>query len=67
MLAIRRRVTGFAKRRYPGDLEDRQIRGPIEEWVNMLPAGALWLALSPLVLFQQALPEEEGEHVVVPA
>jgi len=57
MLGVRRRTSGFAKRRYPEHLRDRRIRGRITEfgmWVQFVP---LWLFVSPLVLLAQCLPE----------
>ncbi len=64
ILSFRRRLPGFRKRRYPGHLKGRQIRGPVFVAVLWLPWICMWLAFSPLVLLLQALPEKEAHTTV---
>lgn len=67
LLAIRRGITGFAKRRYPPHLQDRRLRGPGWERQSELSTYAFCIAFSPMVLFWQSLPERETEERVVSA
>ncbi len=66
LLAVRRTAPGFRKRRYPGAMEARRIRGPIENTLLTIQAGAMWLIFSPVVLSFQALPKAQGTTRVVP-
>ena len=65
MLGVRRLLPGFAKRRYPGRLRKRRIRGRVEELVVLAWSGFLWFLLSPLVLLIYSFPEDDSECRVV--
>lgn len=61
LLSIRRRVTMFARKRYPKSIAGRRIRNPFVEKVRCIPTGILWLVFSPIVLLIQALPQRQLE------
>ena len=64
LLTVRRSVGGFTKRLYPHDLKRKRIRTPLMEFALSLQRHAMWLALSPLVLFVQLFPDTETESRV---
>lgn len=66
LLAVRRTAPGFRKRRYPGAMDARRIRGPIANALLTIQYGAMWLIFSPVVLSFQALPKTQGTTRVVP-
>ncbi len=61
ILAVRRRVPGFRKVRYPEHLRFREIRSKPASGIQALPFYAawmfLWLVVSPVSLLFQSLPE----------
>jgi hypothetical protein len=59
ILGIRRKVSGFAKRKYPSRLTSRTIRSPLMATAVMLQTASTWLFLSPLVLLFQMLPDTD--------
>ena len=61
LLSIRRRVTMFARKRYPKSIAGRRIRNPFVETVRWIPTGVLWLVFSPIVLLIQMLPHRQLE------
>jgi hypothetical protein len=61
LMAVRRQVAGFARRRYPPNLSGRRIREPFIGFVMGLPSWIGWCMLSPIPLFFQMLPERESE------
>lgn len=68
LLAVRRKLPTFAKRCYRPDLQHRRIRGRFDEAVPWLYWRAVWLALSPVALLFQCLPDiERTYHVLVPS
>jgi hypothetical protein len=59
LLAVRRSVTGFVKKRYPQALLKRRIRNPIIEGLMSLCFLVMWCMIAPAVLFFQMLPERD--------
>ncbi len=59
LLSFRRRVTNFAKTRYPIHVGSRRIRGPLGAAANWLHFAIGWLLYSPVALTFQLLPESE--------
>jgi hypothetical protein len=65
VLAVRRRVPGFRKRRYPQGLAGKRIRSPLMTRVIWLQSHCLWLLFSPVVLLIQSLPDCEARPRVL--
>jgi hypothetical protein len=61
LLALRRRVPGFRRSRYPKAIADRQIRSPLFAKLMWLPQLMAWCMFAPLVLLVQMLPETHTE------
>lgn len=73
LMAVRKSVPSFRKKRYPVHLQSRRHPTPfIDRLMYYLMCAislpiyvSLWLLLSPVVLFLQAIPENESEHRLV--
>lgn len=65
--SIRRRVPGFRKWRYRGELATRTIHRQIGPFVSMLQTYSIWLLASPVVLLAQLFPLKWEEWRVVPS
>lgn len=65
LIALRRSVVGFGKRKYPPGMKPFKIRSPLEETAIWLRLYASWLFFSPLILLFQTLPTTETESRVV--
>jgi hypothetical protein len=65
LIALRRSVAKFGKRKYPPGMKPFKIRSPLEETAIWLRLYAAWLFLSPLVLLFQTLPTTETESRIV--
>lgn len=65
LLAIRRKVAEFSKRRYPTHLACRRIRSRLGEFAVALQTYSCWLLLSPLVLIFQMLPTTRSTSRVI--
>ena len=61
LLAVRRKVGGFMKRRYPKAIGSRRIRDPIIDKLMWVPWSIAWSMFSPVALFFQMLPGRECE------
>lgn len=61
LLAVRRRVGGFARSRYPKAIVGRRIRDPIIDKLMWVPWSIAWCMFSPVALFFQMLPATEEE------
>jgi hypothetical protein len=61
LLAVRRRVAGFVKHRYPHAIARRTIRDPIINRLMWVGWSIAWCMFSPAGLFLQMLPERESE------
>ena len=61
LLAVRRRVGGFMKRRYPKAIVSRRIRDPIIVKLMWVSWAIEWCMFSPVALFFQMLPERRSE------
>ncbi|MGE0481702.1 MAG: hypothetical protein AB7Q17_14650 [Phycisphaerae bacterium] len=67
MLAVRRRVASFHKRRYPHELAGKRIRSPLMDRAIWLQSYCLWLLFSPVALLIQSLPDcEERTRALAP-
>lgn len=65
LIALRRSVAKFGKRKYPPGMKPFKIRSPLEETAGWLRLYAAWLFFSPLVLLFQTLPTTETESRIV--
>jgi len=65
LMAARRKVSVFAKKRYPSHLESRKFTHPIVDILTCLLAIALCLAFPPVVLLFQALPDTNTTMKVI--
>ena len=61
LLTVRRRVSGFVRRRYPVEIAGRRIRSPIDEKLMLAPWFVLWCVFSPVVLFLQMMPDPDSQ------
>lgn len=59
--ATRRKVPGFAKRRYPKELGLRRIREPLMETLTWAWSVIAWCMFSPIALAFQTLPKRPSE------
>ena len=59
LLAVRRRVPGFVKTRYPSALARRRIRSPITSVLMWVHALVTWCMYAPVALLFQMLPDSE--------
>ena len=57
--AVRRRVGGFVKHRYPKAIVSRRIRDPIIDKLMWVPWSIAWCMFSPIALLFQMLPGRE--------
>ncbi len=65
LIALRRSVANFGKRKYPPGMKPFKIRSPLEETAIWLRLYAAWLFFSPLVLLFQTLPTTVTESRIV--
>jgi hypothetical protein len=65
LIALRRSVAKFGKRKYPPGMKPFKIRSPLEETAGWLRLYSAWLFFSPLVLLFQTLPTTETESRIV--
>jgi len=61
LLAIRRSVPAFRRKRYPRSLKGRTIRDPLIDKLMWIPWTMAWWMFSPVAIFFQMLPERESE------
>jgi len=59
LLAVRRRIGGFVRRRYPETIVGRRVRDPIIEKLIWVPWSITWCIFSPVALILQMLPERD--------
>ena len=57
--AVRKAVSGFAKRRYPGQTTTRTVHSRLLTMAVWLQTWVLWSFVAPLVLLFQTFPEKE--------
>jgi hypothetical protein len=67
VLAVRRSLPGFRKKRYPEALAGKHIRSAIMNRLMLVPCTMVWLMFSPLVLCFQALPNRDEQLTIIPA
>ncbi len=61
LLAVRRRVGGFMKHRYPKAIIGRRIRNSVIDKLMWVPWSIAWCMFSPVALFFQMLPTRDSE------
>lgn len=66
LLAVRRRVPGFVKTRYPSALARRRIRSPITSALMWVHALVTWCMYAPVALLFQMLPDSEVQTTIRP-
>jgi hypothetical protein len=67
LLAVRRRVGGFSRRRYPEAIASRKVRDPIINKLMWIPWSIAWCMFSPIALFFQMLPTKRREtRITIP-
>ena len=59
LLAVRRAVTHFSRKKYPSNLRSRTIRSPIAGKIMLLPIKLMWLLFAPIPLLFQMIPLTE--------